>query len=56
MTITSREKEIIERAADALYHIAVRANNKITEHHFEKIAEMLDQILYDFEEGDEDDD
>lgn len=56
MKLTSREKEIINRAADVLYHISTRANNKITERHFEKAAEMLDQIIYDFEEENEDED
>ena len=52
MTITSREKDIIERAAYTLYSISIRAENKIAERHLEKIAEMLDQVLSDYEVGD----
>jgi hypothetical protein len=54
MTITTREKDIIKRAASALYSISTRANDKMTERRFEKAAEMLDAILYDFDEEEDD--
>lgn len=50
MTINERQRTIINNAADVLYHLASRANDKMTERHFEKIADMLDQILCDFTE------
>ena len=55
MKITSREKDIIMRAAEVLYNISDRADNKITEHYFEKIADILDQIWDDYSEDEDED-
>lgn len=55
MILTEREKKIIERATLALYNITARANKGITEHRFEKAAEMLEQILIDCGEAEIDD-
>ena len=53
MIINERQRTILNNAADVLYSLASHADNKMTERHFEKIADMLDQILCDLAEENE---
>lgn len=46
--MNEREKEILTKAANALYSLSCRVDSKMEERRLEKLAESLEQVLDDY--------
>lgn len=49
ITMNEREKDILSKAYYILFTFSCNAENRMEERRFEKVAEMLEQILDDYE-------
>lgn len=51
--MNEREKEILIKAANALYSLSCRVDSKMEERRLEKLAESLEQVIEDYSEENE---